>query len=264
MRLPRRLGHDEAAGLVEHLGELRARLVVILVALAAGFAVAYGFHHQLIDWLNQALPAHHRKPVTLGVTEPFMTSLKISLYAGFAIALPVILWQVWSFLAPAVRRVRRVRHPAIRGRGRFRPPDRTSGRRPLPHQLRLRGLRHPDPRLELLLVRAALDPRRRNRLRASGLHSRARSIPRPLRGEASPKPSHRLRRDGCACRSAARRRSRHDRVRDGAPDDPVRRIDLACSDLRAALAERAQHRAHPRERLIRGLRCARASSRTTQ
>lgn len=38
-------------------GELRARLVVILVALAAGFAVAYGFHHQLIDWLNQALPA---------------------------------------------------------------------------------------------------------------------------------------------------------------------------------------------------------------
>ncbi len=104
MRLPRRLGHDEAAGLVEHLGELRARLVVILIALAGGFAVAYGFHHQLIDWLNQALPAHHRKPVTLGVTEPFMTSLKISLYAGFAIALPVILWQVWSFLAPAVRK----------------------------------------------------------------------------------------------------------------------------------------------------------------
>jgi sec-independent protein translocase protein TatC len=104
MRLPRRLGHDEAAGLVEHLGELRTRLVVILVALAAGFAVAYGFHHQLIDWLNQALPANHRKPVTLGVTEPFMTSLKISLYAGFAIALPVILWQVWSFLAPAVRK----------------------------------------------------------------------------------------------------------------------------------------------------------------
>jgi len=33
-----------------------------------GFAVAYGFHHQLIDWLNQALPANHRKPVTLGRT----------------------------------------------------------------------------------------------------------------------------------------------------------------------------------------------------
>jgi len=104
MRLPRRLGPDETAGLVDHLGELRARLVVVLIALAAGFALGYGFHHQLIDWLNQALPAHRRKPVTFGVAEPFMTSLKVSLYAGFAIALPVILWQVWSFLAPAVRK----------------------------------------------------------------------------------------------------------------------------------------------------------------
>jgi sec-independent protein translocase protein TatC len=103
MQLPKRLGHDETAGLVEHLGELRARLIVVIVALAAGFAVGYGFHHELINWLNQALPAHRRKPVTLGVTEPFMTSLKVSLYAGFALALPVILWQLWSFLAPAIR-----------------------------------------------------------------------------------------------------------------------------------------------------------------
>ena len=56
MRLPRRLGHDEAAGLVEHLGELRARLVVILVALAAGFAVAYGFHPQLIESATPGAP----------------------------------------------------------------------------------------------------------------------------------------------------------------------------------------------------------------
>lgn len=103
MRLPRRLGHEETAELVDHLGELRARLIVILVALAAGFAVAYGFHHQLIDWLNQPLPAGRRKPVTFGVAEPFMTSLKVSLYAGFALALPVILWQVWGYLAPALR-----------------------------------------------------------------------------------------------------------------------------------------------------------------
>jgi sec-independent protein translocase protein TatC len=101
MRLPRRLQHHETAGLIDHLGELRSRLVIGLVALAAGFAVAYGFHHQLLDLLNQPLPAGHRKPITLGVTEPFMTSIKISLYAGFALALPVILWQVWSFLAPA-------------------------------------------------------------------------------------------------------------------------------------------------------------------
>jgi sec-independent protein translocase protein TatC len=104
MRLPRRLGHGETAELVDHLGELRARLIVILVALATGFAIAYGFHHQLLDWLNQPLPAGRRRPVTFGVAEPFMTSLKVSLYAGFALALPIVLWQLWAYLAPAFRK----------------------------------------------------------------------------------------------------------------------------------------------------------------
>jgi sec-independent protein translocase protein TatC len=40
--------------------------------------------------------------VTLGVTEPFTTSVKVSLIAGLALVLPVLLWQVWAFLAPAV------------------------------------------------------------------------------------------------------------------------------------------------------------------
>ncbi|MEN3343209.1 MAG: sec-independent protein translocase protein TatC [Actinomycetota bacterium] len=104
MRLPQRLGHEETAGLVDHLGELRTRLVIILVALVAGFAVAYGFHHQLIDLLNRPLPSGRRKPVTFGVAEPFMTSLKVSLYAGFALSLPIVLWQVWAYLAPAFRK----------------------------------------------------------------------------------------------------------------------------------------------------------------
>jgi sec-independent protein translocase protein TatC len=112
MRLPRRLGHGQHAELVDHLGELRARLVVSLVALAAGFTVAYVFHARLLHWLNSALPPGHRKPVTLGVAEPFLTSLKISLVAGFALALPVVLWQLWSFLAPAVEEHK---HRAVAG-----------------------------------------------------------------------------------------------------------------------------------------------------
>ncbi len=72
-----------------------------LIALALGFLVAFLFHAHLVHWLNQALPAGKRKPITLGVTEPFTTSIKISLYAGFALALPVILYQLWSFFAPA-------------------------------------------------------------------------------------------------------------------------------------------------------------------
>jgi sec-independent protein translocase protein TatC len=102
MRLPTRLAHGQHAELVDHLGELRARIVVSLVAVSVGFTVAYVFHTRLLEWLNGALPPGHRRPVTLGVAEPFLTSLKVSLVAGLALALPVVLWQLWSFLAPAV------------------------------------------------------------------------------------------------------------------------------------------------------------------
>jgi len=99
--LPRRLSHGEEATLVEHLDELRSRLIVALFALVPAFLVAFAFHEQLIEWLMEPLPDDQRL-VTLGVTEPFTTSVKVSLLAGIALALPVLLWQVWSFLAPAV------------------------------------------------------------------------------------------------------------------------------------------------------------------
>ena len=99
--LPRRLRHGEEVTLVEHLGELRARLIVALVALALAFGVAYAFHGQLLDWLNRPLPDRFKKPVTFSPIEPFTTSVWVSLYAGLLLALPVIFWQLWAFLAPA-------------------------------------------------------------------------------------------------------------------------------------------------------------------
>jgi sec-independent protein translocase protein TatC len=99
--LPRRLHHGEEATLIEHLGELRTRLIACLIAVTVGFAVAFAFHHELIHWLNQPLPASHRKPITFGVSEPFVTSVMVSLWAGFVLAFPFVLWQVWGFLAPA-------------------------------------------------------------------------------------------------------------------------------------------------------------------
>jgi sec-independent protein translocase protein TatC len=100
--LPRRLRHGEEATLVEHLGELRARIIVSLVAITTGFVVAFAFHGRILNWLNRPLPEHIGKPVTLSPAEPFLTSVKISLLAGFLLALPIVLWQVWSFLAPAM------------------------------------------------------------------------------------------------------------------------------------------------------------------
>jgi len=100
-RLPRRLRHDEEATLVEHLDELRSRILVSLGALIVAFAIAYAFHSHLIHWLERALPPERRHLVTFGVAEPFLTSMWVSIYAAFVLALPVILWQTWSFLAPA-------------------------------------------------------------------------------------------------------------------------------------------------------------------
>jgi sec-independent protein translocase protein TatC len=101
MRLPRRLGHGQHAELVDHLDELRSRLVISLIAVVASFAVSYAFHARLIALLESPLPAG-KKLVTFGVTEPFMTSLQVSLVGAIAIALPVLLWQAWSYFAPAI------------------------------------------------------------------------------------------------------------------------------------------------------------------
>lgn len=103
-RLPRKLQHGESLELVDHLDELRNRLIVAGAAVLVAFGVAFAFHTHLLHWLNESLPAGRREPVTLGVAEPFLTSLKISLVAAVGLALPVILWQVWSFLAPAFDR----------------------------------------------------------------------------------------------------------------------------------------------------------------
>jgi sec-independent protein translocase protein TatC len=101
MRIPRRLRHGEEATLVEHLDELRNRLIIGLLALAVGTTIAFVFHHRIVHWLEGPLPEDRKRLLTFGVAEPFLTSFKISLIVGIGLALPVLLWQLWSFLAPA-------------------------------------------------------------------------------------------------------------------------------------------------------------------
>jgi sec-independent protein translocase protein TatC len=100
--LPRRLGHAEEATLGEHLEELRGRLFVMLGALTIGTVVAFVFSGHVLDWLDRPLPPGHHRLLTTGVAEPFTVTIMVSVYAGFVLALPVILWQLWLFFAPAV------------------------------------------------------------------------------------------------------------------------------------------------------------------
>jgi sec-independent protein translocase protein TatC len=103
-RLPRRLDHGEEASLVEHLDELRQRLFVILGAVAVGWVVCFVLHRRIIHYLTITLPPQHRQLTTFTVGEPFMTSIWVAIYGGFILALPIILWQLWSFFMPAFDR----------------------------------------------------------------------------------------------------------------------------------------------------------------
>jgi len=99
-RLPRRIGHGDRVTLSEHLDELRTRLIIGLASLAVAFGVTYGFRQTIIGWLSR--PLDGRKPITFGVAEPFMTSLTVAFYAAIALTLPILFWQLWLFLAPAM------------------------------------------------------------------------------------------------------------------------------------------------------------------
>jgi sec-independent protein translocase protein TatC len=100
--LPRRLRFGDEATLVEHLDELRGRIIICLLTLVGFTVVAFVFHTRLIHWLEIALPPARRHLVTFTPTEPFITALTVSIYAAALFALPVILWQLWAFLAPAM------------------------------------------------------------------------------------------------------------------------------------------------------------------
>src|SRR3954463_5629319 len=73
----------------------------MLGALVLTTIVAFVFHGHILDWLNRPLPKG-QIPTTFGVAEPFTVTITVSLYAGFVLALPVVIWQVWLFFAPAL------------------------------------------------------------------------------------------------------------------------------------------------------------------
>ena len=102
---------DELAGteqpFVQHLVELRDRLVKAMIAIAvvAAALAIYPGPAALYDILAAPLVAHLPKGATLiatSVISPFMVPLKVLMMTAFMIALPVVLWQVWSFVAPGL------------------------------------------------------------------------------------------------------------------------------------------------------------------
>jgi len=201
LSLIRPIGHEQRLSIVEHLDELRSRIIICIAALVVAFGVCWWQNHQILDWLNKPLVNANRvdcedktkadnalersgcfdravgaylrtaapalaeaaaaldrlaredgvsdaaraeaqqasralrdsaraaqraaeltpkaasgrgQPVTLGVAEPFLTTITVSAYAGLLLALPVILFQAYAFILPAfTREERRVALPVM-------------------------------------------------------------------------------------------------------------------------------------------------------
>lgn len=96
-----KLAVGERITLIDHLDELRRRMLFCLGFVGVAFVAAYALHGRIIDALIRPLPAGHRELVTFGVAEPFMMSMRVSAYAAVAVCVPVLLWQLWRYVAPA-------------------------------------------------------------------------------------------------------------------------------------------------------------------
>jgi sec-independent protein translocase protein TatC len=94
-------------GFFEHLEELRKRLIVSLLALFGGFLACWYFAPRLFDFLSapvrRALPPGQNLAYTT-LSEPFVLYFRVAMLAGVIVASPIILWQTWLFVAPALYR----------------------------------------------------------------------------------------------------------------------------------------------------------------
>jgi len=103
--IPAHAGDDFRMPLLEHLKELRARLIRCVIAIAVGFLIAYAIDNWLFKMLTLPLrSASHGKVLLIGtgVGEAFFTKLKVALIAGLFIASPAVFYEIWKFIAPGL------------------------------------------------------------------------------------------------------------------------------------------------------------------
>jgi sec-independent protein translocase protein TatC len=87
---------------MEHLGELRVRIVRGLIAVLVGLLVSFPLSQRMVDFLARPIQGTGHNLVFLAVTEAFWVQMKVALIAGLFLASPAILWQVWRFVAPGL------------------------------------------------------------------------------------------------------------------------------------------------------------------
>jgi sec-independent protein translocase protein TatC len=101
--MPRRVravSHEDQLSLVEHLDELRHRIIVCLVVFGVALALCFWQNHLLLEIAGGPLP-NGKKLITFGVTEPFTTTITVAAYGAIVLSLPFVLWQLYAYVLPA-------------------------------------------------------------------------------------------------------------------------------------------------------------------
>ena len=105
--MPRKKGDpDGRMTVVEHLTELRTRLIISIVAVAVGATICFIFAPEIISFLvtyyEEATDGQRDALIFTGPLDAFATRLKIATYGGIVLAMPVWLWQLWRFITPGL------------------------------------------------------------------------------------------------------------------------------------------------------------------
>src|SRR5919201_436145 len=95
------VSHEDRLTLVEHLDELRTRLIVSIAVFVVALALCFWQNHLLLEIAKGPLPDNKDRLLTFGVTEPFMTTLTVSAYGAILLSLPIVLYQLYAFVLPA-------------------------------------------------------------------------------------------------------------------------------------------------------------------
>jgi sec-independent protein translocase protein TatC len=91
---------DRTMTLVDHLGELRTRLIRSILAVAIGAVIGFILSQRVRQYLIELLPSGHVQALSPG--DGFAISLRIAIVIGIIIAMPVLLYQLWAFIAPGL------------------------------------------------------------------------------------------------------------------------------------------------------------------
>lgn len=103
LKTPKQIKFTDKVSITSHLIELRDRFVIVSGTVLSFFGLCFYFVDILLLWLEKPLPPQFKNLTFISPTEPFFTTMQVALMGSLFISMPVILYNVWQFIAPGLK-----------------------------------------------------------------------------------------------------------------------------------------------------------------